>query len=160
MTKSSGVLNWYGKCHLARQYRLIGGSFVKRMLRLLRLCLIAGSVRGSVEGSRGRHEMFLAFLELRSRGEKLTKHVPWSPSLQCIWDARYCLPTPTLVYFKSEIAKGYLRALLRMPGAKTEVMCLLHPYNSRCLLQSPPHGALSPLSCSAKGPPAHLGTAH
>lgn len=44
----------------------------------------------------------------------------WSPSSQCI-GYRYCLPTPTLLYFKSEMARGYLRAPLRMPGARTEV---------------------------------------
>lgn len=47
----------------------------------------------------------------------------WSPSSQRIGD-RYCLPTPTLLCFKSEMARGYLRAPLRMPGAGTEAECL------------------------------------
>lgn len=40
-----------------------------------------------------------------------------------------------------------------------EVKCLLHPYNSRWLMQSQPQGTPSPLSCSARGSPSPL-TAH
>lgn len=63
MTKYLGVLNWYDKFPLARQHWLIGSSFVRRVLRILRLCPNAVSVRGSVEGNGGRHEMFSAFRE-------------------------------------------------------------------------------------------------